>query len=171
MVPDDLHVVCVSSCGEAIIIQHICSGGSGPSCGKPNWQASVRWCADAPTHTSWAVMLRCPAGGVVQVEEKTAAREAAAAVVDEAKAAEEAQANANQAGLQRATETGKALDEAINNLQVNIVKSCILPVVVTVSHESGVMLGIQELPFLSRQVINPRRLSLWDCGILERSRL
>ncbi|BDA44494.1 Structural maintenance of chromosomes protein 6 [Coccomyxa sp. Obi] len=51
------------------------------------------------------------------VDEKTAARAAAAAVWDEAKAAEKAQADANEAGLQRATETQKALEEAINNLQ------------------------------------------------------
>ncbi|CAL8470455.1 g9997 [Coccomyxa elongata] len=51
------------------------------------------------------------------VEGKTAAEAAAAAVVEEARAAKVAQAEANEAGLQRATETGKAHQEAIENLQ------------------------------------------------------
>ena len=39
-------------------------------------------------------------------------------MVAEAKGAKEAQANANEAGLQRATETEEAYQEAIKNLQV-----------------------------------------------------
>ncbi len=52
------------------------------------------------------------------METNAAAEAAAAAVVAEAKGAKEAQANANEAGLQRATETEEAYQEAIKNLQV-----------------------------------------------------
>lgn len=54
----------------------------------------------------------------MQVEEKTAAEAAAAAVLEEARAAKVAQAEANKAGLQRAEQMGKAHQEAIENLQV-----------------------------------------------------